>query len=67
VGEHEHAVAGDRKVGLERRDADLERHGEGGQRVLRRQTAGAPMALQIEGIHRRRHDHKTDKSEPKYW
>ena len=49
VREHEYAVAGDGEVGLERRDADLERLGEGGQRILRRQAARAPVALQIEG------------------
>jgi hypothetical protein len=66
VREHEHAILCDSEIGLERRDADLERLGEGGQRILRRQTAGAPVALQIEGIHRRSRDHQGDKSGRKY-
>ena len=53
VRQHEHAVPGDGEVGLERRDADLERPGKAGERVLRRQPARAAVALQIEGHERR--------------
>ena len=65
VREHEHAVPGDGEVGLERRDADLERLGEGGQRVLRRQPARAAVALQIEGQSRTAPVLEHDKSERK--
>ena len=64
--EHEYAVPGDGKVGLERRDADLERPGEGGQRILRRQPSGAPVALQIEGACGHGGHHRSAKKERQY-
>ena len=44
----ENPILGHGDIGLERRDADRQRLGEGGNRVLRREAACAAMALQVE-------------------
>ena len=53
VADHHDLVLGDGKVGLERRDAEIQRGAEAGQRVLGRQAARAAMALQVEGRRRK--------------
>ena len=50
VIDHEHSVARDRDVELERGDAKVERALERRKRVLRREAAHAAMALKIEGV-----------------
>ncbi len=46
--DHEHAVFRQREIGFECRDANLERLLERRNGVLRREPAGATMALKIE-------------------
>src|SRR5215831_11667483 len=49
VADDENLVAGHGEIELERRHADRQRHGEGRERVFRRQTACTAVALQVKG------------------
>jgi hypothetical protein len=55
-----HAVPGDGDVRLDRRDADLERSAECGERILRREAARAAMAFEIECTRVRRSEREGD-------
>src|SRR5262249_44924244 len=56
VADDENPVAGHGEIELERRHADRQRHGEGWERVFRRQAACAAMTLQVERDGRRTQD-----------
>ena len=53
VADDKNPIAGHGEIELERGHADRQRGREGRQRVFRRQTAGAAMALQVECAGRR--------------
>ena len=48
--DHRNAIGGDDHVELDGVHADPQRALEGGERVLRRKTASAAVALQVEGL-----------------
>src|SRR5262252_3071339 len=56
VADDENPVAGHGEIELERRHPDRQRHGEGWERVFRRQAACAAMTLQVERDGRRTQD-----------